>query len=191
MNLFGPPRAKKPFGNRLRVSRSKIDFKKWPLNLKWPYQILFTFICLALMVNNYQKLLRCRSQVTNNNNLNQNGLVVIKVVRSRKKPFQIVSLLSERDIEQWDKLRKFMPKTECMFKCCYFYKYLYNFQVAIIRHKQFWKSIFNLVETLQITILIYMPVSQRTSAIRSLRRCYTGYISRDINNNNYNDKEPN
>ena len=36
--FFGPPRVqcKKPFGNRLRVSRSKIDFEKWRLNFKWP-----------------------------------------------------------------------------------------------------------------------------------------------------------
>ena len=36
--FFGPQRVqcKKPFGNRLRESRSKIDFRKWRLNFKWP-----------------------------------------------------------------------------------------------------------------------------------------------------------
>ena len=28
--------TQKPFGNRFRVSRSTIDFKKWRLNFKWP-----------------------------------------------------------------------------------------------------------------------------------------------------------
>ena len=31
--------AKKPFGNQLRVSRSKTDFKKRRLNFKWPKYI--------------------------------------------------------------------------------------------------------------------------------------------------------